>query len=444
MNKMANEIIMRKIKKNLYGKPQSIQVIVPPGFSETALLEMKSILNNLWFKQKYTSEFTLSKNTLCIRQIHLFAITELLMRSRTISDIRLIIFEGSAAGKENFRKKCLGIHWDYFLDKNISLKIKVNSVASRAFHESGLKEILSEILKHDVADIVSGENTNETTSLYVDLYKDRLTISISLAGEPLYKRGYRQMLAASAPLREDAAFCCLDRALQFAKKIDPAYSPDTILIPFAGTGTFAFEYLQSYFNFSPVLFSRDYALKKMPFFKSENFNFLLKKAAEHFSISVDNIHLTCIDNSNNAIRALVENIKNFKKFFEKYQANFPEIKCLEKDFFSLEVEKLIANHNPKFHSIFIPLNPPYGIRIGKNLNSVNFYKKIATKINEIAQLAQNTGIKLSGFILCPDEKTWSSFCKHIKKMSLETYHFNQGGMDIRVCQFLLNLTEENN
>jgi len=424
----------KKIKKNLYGKPQTILAVFTAGMGETALNEVQFILNNLWFKQKFTSEFSLSKNVIRIDQIHLFAMTELLMRSQSLSDIRLVIFEGSASSKEMFRKKCMGIHWHFFLNKNMTLKIKVNSVASRAFHETGLKEILGDIVNEYVDSLVSGENTGETTILYADLYQNRLTISLSLAGEPLYKRGYRHVLSASAPLREDAAFCCLDKALHFVKKIDPDYLPETVFIPFSGTGTFAFEYLQSRFKFSPVLFFREYAFVKMPFFNPENFNFLLKKARENFLKADDDIHFICIDHSKNAISSFIENMKNVKNTFLEQEFSVTEkmIEYGEEDFFEMDFRKKITGRH-----VFMPLNPPYGIRMGRNSHSEDLYKKIANRVNEVAQITQKAGKKLLGFILCPDEKSWSLFCNTIKNVKMETWHFMQGGLDIRVCQFFL-------
>ncbi|HSW93174.1 MAG TPA: hypothetical protein VLJ15_02330 [Gammaproteobacteria bacterium] len=422
----------KKIKKNLYGKPQTIHAVFPAGMGETALDEVQCILNTLWFKQKYTSECSLLKNGIRITPVHLFAVTELLMRSQSLSDIRLIIFEGSATGKESFRKKCAGIHWDFFLDKNMSLKIKVNSVASRAFHETGLKEMLCDILKEHVSTVVSGENTDETTCLYVDLYKNKLTVSLSLAGDPLYRRGYRERLSASAPLREDAAFCCLMRAIQFANRMDPHFLPDSLFVPFSGTGTFVFEYLQHHFKFSPVLFSRDYALTHMPFFNDAHFNFLLKKAAEKCLKKNVDADFICMDYSKNAMSAFLSNLDNVKNAFQKQGIHFPEdsIRQSEEDFFKADTERIVSGKN-----IFMPLNPPYGIRMGKTDRPDDFYKKIANKINDISKIISQSGKKCLGFILCPDEKTWSCFLKTIKNMKTETYHFTQGGLDIRVCQF---------
>lgn len=434
------ENLSKKIKKNLYGKPQIIHATFPAGMGETALLEVQSILKSLWFKQKYTSVCSLVKNIIRIETIHLFAVTELLMRSQSLSDIRLIVFEGSASGREAFKKKCLGIHWDFYLDKKSTLKIKVNSVASRAFHETGLKEILSSILTEYVSEMVSGENTNETTCLYVELYKDRLTISLSLAGEPLYKRGFRQVLSASAPLREDAAFCCLNRALQFAEKHQANFLPDTVFIPFSGTGTFTFEFLQTYINFSPVLFSKKYALNSLPFFNSENFKFLVKKAAENLLPTCEKIRFVCIDNSKKAILAFSENLQNMKTYFAHYNFSLSDevVHSLEEDFFELDLEKVMTSQKTGVvGNLFIPLNPPYGIRFGKTKNTADLYKKIANRMNEISRITKKAGNKIVGFILCPDERSWSVFSQTLKNAQTETYHFTQGGLDIRVCQFFI-------
>jgi 23S rRNA G2445 N2-methylase RlmL len=253
-----------------------------------------------------------------------------------------------------------------------------------------------------------------------------------LAGAPLYKRGYRQALSASAPLREDAAFCCMRNALQYAKQIDKNYLPETLLIPFSGTGTFSFEYLLSRFNFSSVLFERHYALCDLPFFNEENFNFLLKKAREAVSPVDPDVDFICIDHSENAMSAFLENMKNVQDTFIKQNVSFSEDMFFYKtdDFFRIDLDKMIAGKN-----IFMPMNPPYGIRIGKNNNSEELYKKIAKRVNELMEITRKSGKKLLGFILCPDEKTWSHFCNTLHNMKTNTYHFTQGGLDIRVCQF---------
>jgi 23S rRNA G2445 N2-methylase RlmL len=430
MKPELTENIEKKIKKNIYGKPQTVKVIFPPGLGDAALDEVQSILGNLWFPQKYISELSVLKNEIRIDNIHLFAVTELLMRSQCLTDIRLVIFEGKTSGKFAFEKKCREVPWDFYLNKSMILKIKVDSVASRAFHETGLKEIATEIIQGHVNAVVSGENTKETCCIYADLYKDRLSLSISLAGNPLYKRGYRGTLSASAPLREDAAACCIRKALQFAKNINVAFLPERLLIPFSGTGTFVFEYLQSCFNFSPVLFAREYALQAMPLFRAENFNFLLKKAKENCVLQ--DVDVRCLDTSDNANTALSENWQFFKTAIIANGFQIADDLCSvsAEDFIKMDVGGLVGD-------IFMPLNPPYGVRLGKNSDSVVLYKNIAGKINEISKAIKIGRKNLLGFILCPNEETWSAFSRSLSHAKIETYHFTQGGIDVRVCQFFV-------
>ena len=448
MKHEVEENLERKIKKHIYGKSQTVKVIFPPGFGATALEEIKQILNSLWFPQKFLSECTLVKNEICIENIHISAISELIIRSQCITDIRLVIFEGKSFGKDAFEKHCRSINWNFYIHNKMSLKLKVDSVASKAFHETGLKEILSKTIKEHVSEIVSGENTNETTCLYADLYKDKLTVSISLSGELLYKRGYRGTLSASAPLREDAASCCILKCLQFAKKINEKYTPNSVFIPFSGTGTFAFEYLQNEFKFAPALMERGYAIQQMPLFRPESFQFLLKKAVEHCTFNEaqnKKLKIFCIDNSKNANEALSENINNFKSAVLKSGFNFEndlfsQNSKLNKPFYNdnflkMDISTLLNSEDKSFGNIFLPLNPPYGMRLGGNSDSVALYKNIASKINEISKVTKKENKNLLGFILCPSEETWSAFCRNLTNTEVETYHFTQGGMDIRVCQF---------
>jgi 23S rRNA G2445 N2-methylase RlmL len=422
--------IEKRIKKNIYGKCQAVKIIFPPGFSTIVISEIESILKNLWFPKKSENEIIIVENEIVIRQIHMFSIIELLMRSQTITDIRLIIFEGKTFTKTIFEKKCRSIPWEYYFNIAMSVKLKVNSVASQIFHETALKKILSDIITPYVLQIESGEQSNETTGLHADLYRDRLTLSISLAGQPLYKRGYRGVLKSSAPVREDAAACMIQKALGFSNTNKINFIPDTLLIPFSGTGTFAFEFLINYFKCPSVLFNRKYAIEKMPLFRSENFCFLLKKSRENILRQKKNVNIICIDQSEKANASLLENEEKWCHAIK----NNNIIKLIQDDFLKIDFSKII-DINTK--DIFIPLNPPYGVRLSTQTNIIQLYQNIAKKINELVTFIQKNNATLSGFILCPNEETWSAFLKNIKKAKIDTYHFNQGGMDIRVCQFFI-------
>jgi 23S rRNA G2445 N2-methylase RlmL len=444
-------MLEKKIKKNIYGKPQVVNLVTPPGLVDVAMTEVQHILQDLWFPQKYDCELSASQNQIRIDHIHMFTAIELLIRSQCLSDVRLVIYESKAFGKITFEKKCRDIDWALYLNQNMAVKIKVDSVASKAFHESGLKEILSDIVKDHVKEIVSGDDSNEATGLYVDLYKNKLKISISLAGSPLYRRGYRGILSASAPLREDAASCCIRKSLQFAKHQNERFSPEILMIPFSGTGTFAFEYILSDHQLSPVLLQRDYALQLMPLFRQEHFSFLLKKAQQNGLLSGLNIKkIYCIDSYDKANAALSDNLDTFRKLILNNGIDLPGAlfsqdngySYFKEDFLEMSVENIITASGV-IGDVFIPLNPPYGIRLAKNSDTPGLYKRIADKINEIATAVAQRQKEVAGFILCPSEDAWSVFYKNIQCSAKETYHFTQGGLDVRVCQFYFKCLQVN-
>jgi len=439
---MTDEKLAKQIKKNIYGMPQSVKIIFPSGFAEAALAEVQYILNHLWFPQKKSGVATLVENEIFIHDIHMFSIIELLLRSQCLTDIRLIVYQGKVTSKYTFENKCRAIPWEFFVNKHMTLKIKVNSIASKAFHESALKTILANILQGYAADIVSGDKSNEMTTVYADLYKNKLTVSISLAGEPLYKRGYRSILKASAPLREDIAAACIQKTLHYANMINQHFSPTFVLIPFAGTGTFAFEYLQYINQCVSVLYGRKYVLQKMPLFKEEHFKYLFKKALENCLLknkdeTINKSNMICIDPSANMNNVFSKNIKRLQSLLATHGFCLKEPMIYQNDFLTTHFDNLLDFNNMNLESIFIPLNPPYGIRLGKQRDSMRLYKSIANKINELFIMMKHHNKIIVGFILCPNQQTWSVFIKNLQQAKTNTYHINQGGIDIRVCQFAI-------
>jgi hypothetical protein len=151
-------------------------------------------------------------------------------------------------------------------------------------------------------------------------------------------------------------------------------------------------------------------------------------------LSPDNF--CCIDNSESANNALLNNIANFKHAVEINQFTWNggdgSQWLLSDNFLKIDVaavvEKLQGN-------IFMPINPPYGIRLGKSNDTVLLYKQIAQQINVFFDLVKKRKTQIAGFILCPSEESWSAFCKALSGATIDTYHLTQGGLDVRVAQF---------
>lgn len=421
-----------KIRNKFLNKSHAVRVIYPPGFSKIAFDEVNSILNHLWAAKAFKGKLLQLKNEIRIKSIYLYAITELLLRSKCLSDVQLIILSERAIGIKAFERACRSIDWPQYINNTMAIKIKIDSVASQAFHENALKDVLKDILNPYIAKIVTDTEENETTCIIVNLYKDKLTISLSLAGDFLYKRAYRGTLNASAPLREDFAACCIRNMVKFSHEYNKMQALENVIIPFSGTGTFAFEYFLYAHHISPLIFERHYTIQKMPFFKMEYYNNIFKKSLEN--VINTNTKIICIDHAIQANAAFNNNLERFNNVLIRNRLLPLAVECHKDDFFDLSFKNISCSPHSTH---FMLLNPPYGIRLGKSMDAVNLYKKIAKKINEIAHILKKNQSNIVGLVLCPNEETWSVFIKQLLHVKTETYHFNQGGIDIRVCQFII-------
>lgn len=421
--------------KNLYSVLHTAYLVFNPGNRNQAGLELREILENLFLRTKYLPE--IHDHATCeleLRSLSFYSLVELLMRGQIFQDIRLQLACENLYYESSFRKFCDGISWDQFLIPGSTIDLRVQSIGSRLYHESMLKEMLEKHLRTKFGINLESKEDESLTKVYIDLNNNVGRASLSLAGRPLYQRGFRELGGAVAPLREDIAQGCLREALVFCRSQREDYHWETLWVPFGGTGTFVFETIMNDFKMAPCLFRPSYALEKMPFFNEKNFAFVQKKArAQIHQTKLKNLLYS--DYSEEVCELFRRNYTNFEK----------SLKSNGIDNLLTSIQLRVSNENfflEKFDgfqtkNVFVPLNPPYGLRLHSNLEIPGLYRKIAKKLLDVANAAPSC--TFGGFILCPSEESWSAFVRTIESRSkVESYHLSQGGLDIRVCQFLLN------
>lgn len=414
----------------------SLKAIItfPAGFAKEALNEIDSILAHLWLKKNKKPLANIEKNSILITNIHIDSIFEIIFRCPGITDIKLVISQSHVKNKSNLKTLCDSIPWSDFVDENFPIKIKVNSVASSLFHEGAIKEVvlsskLSALIERSKLPPTSGATDSHLCNhLFFGLYKNNLTICVSLAGQEIYKRNYKKVMSASAPLREDIAHFCLKKCLQ-NKKVS------TLYVPFGGTGTFIFEYLILLLKLPNNFFGRKFIFESTSIFKEKTIQFIKKKSIHELEQSkIDLNKIIYSDNAANVQEKFNENLYYFMdKVKDKVLLPSFLVDSRIENFLKLDVSSLKSAVEGEV--VFMPLNPPYGFRQQSKVDSVQFYSKIIQKIQELGgQLALNN-VNLHGFILCPSEETWSVAMNKIHSKSKETFHFTQGGIHIRVVLF---------
>ena len=408
----------RSLKKNIFGKTQNASVQFAGGFSQLVYRQIQNLLENPYHPTKESPEIIEKGSEIYLNHSHIFTLMEILFRLNCISDIKINLANATFQNPQELLKSIQKIHYPLFFPEKSSIYLKIH------FHP------MFASMQEKVLETFHQSLTSQDTSfnLEINIYKDRLWVSTSLAGEPLYKRGFRTTLSASAPLREDIAFSCIDQFFYSLQEKQIAFQPTVAYIPFSGTGTFLFEYMAYQFQLSPILYSRNFAMENFSFFKKETMDFCQKRAIQNIDKNKQ-IQVVCQDHNHSANQSFQENLSSFLTILEKNNIPFlPDtISLLESDFFQTDMHQLFIHQ-----AIFLPLNPPYGIRFSNGSSDMSgLYAGIAKKIVELAKTNQ-----VGGFILCPNESTWKFFLKELKGFTSFTYHLTQGGIDIRCCNFI--------
>jgi len=186
------------------------------------------------------------------------------------------------------------------------------------------------------------KNIENIPEIYVRMINDFCTISIDTSGEALYKRNSKAFMG-HAPIRENIASLLLTLPLT-------SYSDsfENILDPMCGSGTFLTESSQ-FLSFNTT---RKYAYELIPIYMENNSWPVPQK------LNQKNYKLLGQDIDQKLILTL-------KKNKELEMINLSAL-----DFFSMSrIDQ----------STFIIVNPPYGIRVGDNIDTLffdNFIKKI--------------------------------------------------------------------
>ncbi len=218
------------------------------------------------------------------------------------------------------------------------MNILIESSQSRLFHEKNLLECVSKVLSQQKYSY----DKNAVVSLYIRVFKDKVTVSLDTSGEHLHFRGYRKH-QGEAPLRENLASLVLELA-----KID-VYQEQILLDPYCGSGTFFFEaWLKGMPNFA-----REYSFltfKTTPaIFKSETWK-------KNYRWVDYNKKIICIGFDKNA-ETHKKAIMNQHFFNENYFPTNISFKKLDSEASDINQELLDSSF-----PVTIITNPPYGER----------------------------------------------------------------------------------
>ncbi len=380
----SNHPLEKRIRRHLHGPLHEFRAVCHIGFESTAAREMARIVSSF--------EGKIARGAVDF-EAKLSDVWKILAHARTITRVLMRVASFKAENFGRLKKEIQNIPWELYLPQGTIPKVLVTSHASRLYHSGAVEEavlpVFEEKLKTHIPPPVP---LTETQSVYLVFQNDVCLVSIDLAGELLYKRGFSKF-TERAPLRETLAASIL-----WAGGLNQT---KTLLDPMAGSGTFSLE--AAFFAAQKIPgVCRRFAFMEQPAFSETSWKHILKRAGEMPPFPLEKIR--CSDRDSKAVKTILHNAEN---------AGFENrIEISEADFFSLRVTGF-----PE--PLLWVLNPPYGKRIPAD--SVLLYREIGKKI-------RRDFLPHAGALICPN-----AACKKAlnlpEKKSISTLN---GGISVEV------------
>jgi 23S rRNA G2445 N2-methylase RlmL len=390
-------------------RPHVFYIRPAPGWLELLHKEVDALVKTPLQKYKYEPKVTLLKGTVKLHRCDWRQGLEIMLRLTTAHDMEWLVLESKCNKWSEVDAILSRVPWDSILPSR-DIPIHVSTDISNGFTTASGK------LRENFCKIANLTHVSEGGKFRfkVDLREDFLKISVSLCGEPLYKRGYKAKLSATAPIPEHQAAACTRWVLESQSD---GSTIDSVFIPFAGSGTFGFESILVLSGGGPGAFSRQFSCDLFPCTPEATMRFFRRKIAEQFT-STPWPRVIFNDINSEAIAILRENVAAFSS-----QGKF---EIVEEDLFKFKPVF------PEQGKTLILLNPPYGNRLAKASSVADLYARLGIYLREL--LTANPG-KIMGGCICPDEISWRNFIKELKSYSPETRHFTHGGKEMRLVRW---------
>lgn len=392
----------RYVKKHFLGKPQTGVVRAPAGFAKVVQNEFQQITSQTLLNAESATQVRIDGSDLLVDNVSLEHLVEFTLRSLTAEDVFWTVGKGRARTWAKFEEIFSTVRWDILLPPKANISVVVESVASELFHETAIKEKLLALFK------IRGVNQDSESLFRVHcvLKRDVVNFQLSLAGQALWKRGYRLSLGGNAPLRESIAASAIQQSLIGV----PNYSPDAVVVPFAGSGTLGFESLLFFGGRAPATFRDLYACEAFGFSLGNRILFLRRKLLE---LQNPLPPVTLLERESAACEVLRASTQHFSL---KMQTQF-----------SIICDDALSQSWKLGEQVFLPLNPPYNLRLR---GGTDVYKHVGEKIADL-----KFSIECRGFVLAGREDDWRALLSAAPRVEFKTTHISQGGLDVRLVTF---------
>ena len=323
--------------------------------------------------------------------------------SRLLSRVLVPLCEFPCKDKDLLYKETRKIQWEEFLSPKKTFAVSANVSESEIDHShfAGLR------VKDAIADYFR-DRTNRRPSvdarepdLLINLHiqKNVATLSIDASSGPLHKRGYREE-TVSAPMQESVAAAIIRLSEWTGEK--PLYDP------MCGSGTLLCEALMAYSRVPAQIFRSSFGFKCLPDFDPDIWEAVRQESMTQIQPLPRGL-ISGSDISEHSVNAARTNLMGL---------HFGgQVNVAETDFRQIDT---LSSH-------VIVANPPYGIRMGKELNLNKFYQ-------DLGSFLKTRCSRSTAFIYFGEPK----FIKKVPLAPTWKRVLNIGGLDGRLVRYDLH------
>ena len=274
------------------------------------------------------------------------------LHSRIASRILLQVGSGRYRSEEDVYRGVNALDWPQLFDGTLTIRVNVAAVRSPLnsldFITLRIKDAVCDKFRTQTGIRPSVDTAQPDVRIHAFLETERFTLYLDTSGEPLFKRGARQM-TGEAPLRENLAAGILMLS---------GWTPDLPLLdPMCGSGTFLIEALQMAHGIAPGA-KRDFAFEKLRGFDAAQWD-RMKALADAQPAPNPSPAIFGSDLYGEALKLARVNLAaaGFADAATLKQANMLEISA------------------PGAEGVLVA-NPPYGVRLGEQDELAGFYPQM--------------------------------------------------------------------
>jgi putative N6-adenine-specific DNA methylase len=280
------------------------------------------------------------------------------LHSRIASRVLWEVGSGRYRSEDDVYRGVNALDWPQLFDGVLTIRVNVAAVRSPLnsldFITLRIKDAVCDKFRTQTGVRPSVDTAQPDVRIHAFLETERFTLYLDTSGEPLFKRGARQM-TGEAPLRENLAAGILKLS---------GWTPDLPLLdPMCGSGTFLIEALQIARGIPPGA-QRNFAFEKLRNFDEAQWS-RIKTQAESTPAPNPSPAIFGSDLYGEALKLARVNLAaaGFADVAHLKQANMLEISA------------------PAAEGVLVA-NPPYGVRIGEQDELASFYPQVGDALKK--------------------------------------------------------------